>query len=511
MTNSTKPNPNAIALCMIVRNEVETLEACLNSVQALCTEMIVVDTGSWDRSPALARSLGAKVYSFDWCDDFAAARNFALAQLSQVQHAQSPWILLLDADEALTPAALSALQDWQSLSHDPETCWQLPIWNLDDHGQCLSVHRNFRLFPHHPQLRFQGRFHEYLAWTDRRPAQVGFLPDVVIQHRGFAASFRQKKNKTERDLSYLRKLVSEHPQSLRWRIHLADTLFQAQNKAQAQDEALSQYRAAETLLQAPPNEGIELPGLISPASEKAKARCHVQLRILESLYLQNQPHLQSELQTRLNQIAPDCQAWPEYWYLAGRIWRQLKDWNRAEAAFRHCLSFQNQTQALSHYQPAQVHDLPWLQLLHLYRFQRCRPNSRTSDLTLKLRQAVLALLQTHPEGQYPHREDNLYLFWLETWPLPAELTQADAALPPTARQSQTWQNCRALLQKQPLPPAANALQDYRQNALKAYLELLQTQSLQALEVLSRQAQNSPWQSAAQALLQQGRLYLFGLP
>lgn len=82
-----------ISLCLIVKDEAAYLARAIESSRAAADEIIVVDTGSRDDSPAIARRLGAKVFHFRWRGNFSAARNFALEQ------AAGEWILFLDADE----------------------------------------------------------------------------------------------------------------------------------------------------------------------------------------------------------------------------------------------------------------------------------------------------------------------------------------------------------------------------------------------------------------------------
>ena len=82
-----------LALCMIVKDEEAHLGCCLESVKGLVDEIVVVDTGSTDRTVEIARQYGARVFSYGWHDDFAAARNVSLS------HAGADWILVLDADE----------------------------------------------------------------------------------------------------------------------------------------------------------------------------------------------------------------------------------------------------------------------------------------------------------------------------------------------------------------------------------------------------------------------------
>ncbi len=84
-----------ISLCMIVKNEEQWLQQCLDSVKGLVSEVIIVDTGSTDKTKDIAKQYGAKVFDFTWNDDFAAARNFSISKAS------CEWILWVDADETI--------------------------------------------------------------------------------------------------------------------------------------------------------------------------------------------------------------------------------------------------------------------------------------------------------------------------------------------------------------------------------------------------------------------------
>ena len=89
---------------MIVRDEEKNLVRCLKSVVPVVDELIIVDTGSKDNTIDIAKEFGAKVFLFEWCDDFAAARNESL------KHATGDWILQLDADDELLPTSIPPLQ-----------------------------------------------------------------------------------------------------------------------------------------------------------------------------------------------------------------------------------------------------------------------------------------------------------------------------------------------------------------------------------------------------------------
>ena len=86
---------NRLTVCVIAKNEEKFLGQCLKSVKGLAQQLVVVDTGSTDRTVEIAKENGAEVHNFTWCDDFSAARNAAL------EHVTGDWILMLDADEEL--------------------------------------------------------------------------------------------------------------------------------------------------------------------------------------------------------------------------------------------------------------------------------------------------------------------------------------------------------------------------------------------------------------------------
>ncbi|MFS0559085.1 glycosyltransferase family 2 protein, partial [Brevibacillus sp. 179-C9.3 HS] len=94
-----------LSLCMIVKNEGNCIERCLNSVKHAVDEMIIVDTGSSDDTINICRSAGASVFSYEWNDDFASARNYGL------ERATGDWIIWLDADEEVDEADAVKLKE----------------------------------------------------------------------------------------------------------------------------------------------------------------------------------------------------------------------------------------------------------------------------------------------------------------------------------------------------------------------------------------------------------------
>jgi len=140
-----------LALVMIVRDEAATIARCLASARDLVDEIVVLDTGSSDATPDIARSHGAQVHHFTWCDDFAAARNAALG------HSSSAWNLVLDADEWLEDASRAALDE---VLAGPPVIGLLPVASeFDLQGRVEhSVSWLARLLPR--EVRYAGRVHE---------------------------------------------------------------------------------------------------------------------------------------------------------------------------------------------------------------------------------------------------------------------------------------------------------------------------------------------------------------
>lgn len=171
-----------LTVCLIVRNEAELLLRCLGSVAGAVQEIVVVDTGSTDASRQVARSYGAKVLDLTWRDDFAAARNAAL------DHATSPWVMMLDADEWLPNRTLTALG--QILPQVPADAVIFGTRHALDHGVSAF---GVLIWPTSAGLRYRGRVHEVLDFPTQLPEAEA--PDVVVvnERPGYSDADRQER------------------------------------------------------------------------------------------------------------------------------------------------------------------------------------------------------------------------------------------------------------------------------------------------------------------------------
>ena len=193
-----------LSLAMIVKDEEEMLPRCLAAVKDAVDEMIVVDTGSTDRTVEIAESFGAKVLHHEWTGDFSAARNVSF------DAATSDWVLYLDADEVLVADDVERLRDltkrvWREAFYLVETNY---TGDLGD-GEALT-HNALRVFRNRDGYRFDGRLHEQIA--NKLPA---FNPErlesttVRIEHYGYLASVRDAKEKSRRNIELLEQQARE--------------------------------------------------------------------------------------------------------------------------------------------------------------------------------------------------------------------------------------------------------------------------------------------------------------
>jgi tetratricopeptide (TPR) repeat protein len=193
-----------LSLAMITKNEAEHLAHCLESVRDLVDEVVVVDTGSTDGTVAIAEAFGARIGRFQWCDDFAAARNASLSLCT------GDWVLSLDADEAIDSLdhrkirqvvdrpvgkgkqdpqgflLLSRNYFMESLARvfDQQAQPNRSPYREGFQFPYYADVRIFRLFRRLPHIRFEGRIHERAdTFLERRRLPIGRL-DAVIHHYG---------------------------------------------------------------------------------------------------------------------------------------------------------------------------------------------------------------------------------------------------------------------------------------------------------------------------------------
>ena len=184
----------SISLCMIVKNEEEFLPKSLFAAENLVDEMIIVDTGSADRTKDIAKAFGAKVYEMDWRDDFSEARNMSLSKAS------GDWILVLDADEVIASrdfAELGALVGkkksgfaYAFTTRNYVTRANVEGWTRNDGvyseeaGMGWLPSCKVRLFQNESRTRFENPVHELVEPSLKRVGTKMLDSRIPIHHYG---------------------------------------------------------------------------------------------------------------------------------------------------------------------------------------------------------------------------------------------------------------------------------------------------------------------------------------
>jgi len=216
--------PPSLSVCMIVRDEEARLGRCLDSLRGLADEIVVVDTGSTDRTVALAKAHGAKVHHFAWCDDFSAARNVSL------QHATGQWILWLDADDVIPPEERVRIRTLLKAPRDQ--AYYLVLENQGpEKSRCLQL----RLFPNLPGVHFEKPVHEQVVYSLAALGVKSLVTDVRIIHTGYASP-EVVAAKKERYLKLMARWLETHPQDQFLRAQVALTYHTTDRHTNAVEE-----------------------------------------------------------------------------------------------------------------------------------------------------------------------------------------------------------------------------------------------------------------------------------
>jgi glycosyltransferase involved in cell wall biosynthesis len=213
--SSAKGTTGRLTLCMIAKNEAHRIGKCLDSVKDLVDEIVVVDTGSTDRTLEIVMKYGAKTGFFEWCDDFSAARNQSLSL------ATGDWIMWLDPDDVLPRESHAKIREVMAYGLNKKKAF---YWILDDRGyepvQCLQM----RLFPNLPGVAFTMPIHEQVTPSLAAVGVTCEATDIRVEHYGYATPDIVKE-KQNRYLGIIEKWLNQHPEDYIVRSHAAMTYY----------------------------------------------------------------------------------------------------------------------------------------------------------------------------------------------------------------------------------------------------------------------------------------------
>lgn len=198
---SAKPNParTRLSLAMITRNNESMIRAALNSAAAWVDEIVVVDTGSTDRTKSICQDMGAHVFDFPWCDDFSAARNESL------RHCSGDWVFWMDSDDILPPSQGRRLRSLVSAPLAGSECkaFVLQVHCTDGRSGHMTIVDHVKVFPNWENLRFEFRIHEQILPSIRRLGGEVIFTNIHVVHIGTVHSQASRASKLARDLRLL--------------------------------------------------------------------------------------------------------------------------------------------------------------------------------------------------------------------------------------------------------------------------------------------------------------------
>jgi len=339
-----------ISLALIVKNVEATLDACLSSFGPVVDEIILVDTGSTDRTLEIARKYTDKIYYFEWVNDFSAARNFSFEKCTKTM------ILWVDGDDYLLP------EDAQKIKNLDFTDKDIIICNYeyahDQQGKSICTVPRERIIRRDlfisGKIVWQEPIHEYLTLGNDKPL---FISDISTHHdKQHGTSERNltmlediyKKKDSSRNTYYLGK---EYFESARYddAIKYLD-MFVKREDAFWEDVYQAHYKLAVCYFQ----KGLKTP------EEERKFKHH----IFESVKIEDR--------------------WAEPFYLLALLFQNRGYTERAMAFYKLCMDIKRPKELLTSYQPEYYTWLPALNLALCYSNMGDMENAKKyNDIVLK--------------------------------------------------------------------------------------------------------------------------------
>ncbi|HEB4953323.1 TPA: glycosyltransferase [Bacillus cereus] len=203
-----------ITCCILTFNEERCIERCISSIHQEVDEVVVLDSGSTDRTLEIIKEKfpNVKIVSLEWQNDFAYQRNYVL------NHTSHDWVLFLDADEYLFErdrGKIKSVIRFATIFEDKEFCISPFIRNTDGH----TYNDTKRIFNKRANIRYYGKVHEEPLTGDKNiPSHM--IVDITFLHDGYELDVVQNKNKFKRNISLIEDMVIKEPNNYKWKFFL---------------------------------------------------------------------------------------------------------------------------------------------------------------------------------------------------------------------------------------------------------------------------------------------------
>ncbi|MFP3155757.1 glycosyltransferase [Lachnospiraceae bacterium ZAX-1] len=187
--------PFYLSVCIITKNEEKNIEKCLRHLQPYGFELVVVDTGSTDNTKEVATRYTERIFDFKWCDDFAAAKNFA------IQQAVNEYVMVIDSDEYIKEFNINEFKT--NILNNTDSVGRIKRINTYEKNGLQEESQEYinRIFSK-KLFRYEGTIHEQLVRIDGNAYRT-YVMDVALLHSGYDLSAEQRKQKTKRNIAML--------------------------------------------------------------------------------------------------------------------------------------------------------------------------------------------------------------------------------------------------------------------------------------------------------------------
>jgi len=214
LVQKNQSRKETISACMIVKNEEKLLPNCLESIRHWVDEIIIVDTGSTDKTVEIAKSYGAKVYHQEWQNDFSFHRNYSISK------ATCDWILIIDADEEWESDNLDEL--WLAMAKDEFNLVSVNVFNMNrETGVYSSFLPSMRFIKRSSDIKYDGIVHNQLTIPK---TEVIPRTNLRINHFGYDLSPEMMEKKLGRTKALLEKQLEEEPENCFAHFNMAQLL-----------------------------------------------------------------------------------------------------------------------------------------------------------------------------------------------------------------------------------------------------------------------------------------------
>lgn len=207
-----------LTACVIVKNEQNNIKRWLNCMQQIADELVVIDTGSTDDTINIVKKNSmAQIYKFNWCNDFSAAKNYAISK------ATGDWIVFLDADEFFTQKSINAVRKNIIAIKTNIKVFMCKLSNLDENGNIKGSVYLVRGFRNEKGIYYKGRVHEQLFYNDKEITDIAFIQEIEIYHTGYVKE--KITEKLQRNLELIETEIRLNGDNPRYYAALADCYY----------------------------------------------------------------------------------------------------------------------------------------------------------------------------------------------------------------------------------------------------------------------------------------------